>query len=351
MGSKFVLFIIIIFLYSYANNELIKLNANLKSLKNITTKLGVIEIEYGPPPHYDNSIEYYLYAKENLPLDLPDNSSYKFKNVLNANSYRTSLSSYSIENNTITVKVNSHLITKYFICELLYRTKYIDKFIYSLDNNNFVYFGGTPEYLIKNHNNYTFGDKPYRSIYFNSIVSNISIEINDKYKFKVDLYNKLLFSYDMKCPGIICIKSQDFKKFKEQYDNFLIENNILSKKATISFKISDKIVNFTTNESPYEYLVEGNIFSLGKKFLTLFDYREYNLENGFVNFYMDKNKSNFVHIYNEKMVDTKTIKYNSCFYDYFIYFIFLFLTIFTFIKTYDRNKNLYINTNLISSNV
>ena len=179
-------------------------------------------------------------------LNLPDNYIFKFENVLNTNLYRSSLPPYNIDNitnNTINTKTKSNSLSIDFICELLYLTKYIDKFVYSLDNENNVYIGGTPEYLIKKHNNYAFGDKPFKTSGFESIVSNINIEINNKNKFKLNLYDQLLFNYDKykSCAGLICLRQQEFKKCKEQFNNFTKYYNYNFIKNNYTFQFRRKI--------------------------------------------------------------------------------------------------------------
>ena len=351
MGIKYISLIIFIFYQSYVHNEIIKMNSELKNLKNITTKLGLIIIErIDPPTYYFESSYESLDPYEYLSLNLPDEFIFKIENVLNANLYSSSLPQYKIDNitnNTININTKSNSLSIDFICELLYRTKYIDKFVYSLDNENNIYIGGTPEYLIKNHNNYTFGDKPFKTSGFESIVSNINIEINNKNKFKLNLYDQLLFNYDKykSCTGLICLREQDFKKFKEQFNNFtdyynynFIKNNYT---FSISFKISDKTFNIILNGNPYDYIVEDACFSLGEIFLNLFDYREYDLEDkSKVNFYLNKNKTN-VYIYPAKLEDSNII-YSNFNYDFIVFCIVIFLTILTVLKTYDTNQNLYI---------
>ena len=62
------------------------------------------------------------------------------------------------------------------ICELFCQTKYIDKKIFSisknLENKSYKYFGGTPQNLIENLNQFTF--------YTNDTISEIELISNDK---------------------------------------------------------------------------------------------------------------------------------------------------------------------------
>lgn len=320
---------------------------NFKNLESIITKKGTIQFEISFPSHYNyetNPYEIPFSLRE--PDLLPYDSYYKIKNVQNVNLYKTSLVPYFIENDTITFTQTSFSISRDFFCDFLFQTKYIDKFAYTIDNENYVYFGGTPEDLINHHYNYTFGDKIFQGTYFESLVSKINIEINNENRFKINLYDKLLFSYNKYCKGIICLQSSDFKKFQKEFNNFTLNNNYNFTKNnypfSISFKISDKIFNISLNGNPYDYIVEDAIFSLGAEFLNLFDYREYNLESkSKVNFYLNKNKTN-VHIYKE-INDKNIISYSNCNFDLIYFCMFLFLTIFTVLKAYFRNKNLNVN--------
>ena len=348
MKIIFVVLVNFIIFHSYVNNEIIKLDDNyfndFRNKELITTK-GTIRIEYDYP-----SVYYYETYTYELPRRWDDffvyDYFYKFKNVQNAHLFKTPVS-YYIEDDTITFIEKKFSLSIDFICDFLFQTKYIDKFSYTHDNDYNVYFGGIPAHLVRNHYNYTFGDKPFSSAYFESIVSNINIEINNENKFKINIYDKLLFRYDKYCNGLICMPSSDFEKFKKQFDNFTLNNNynftMNNYSFAISFKISDKIFNISLNGNPYDYIVKKYGFSLGTKFMYLFDYREYYLGNKYqVNFYLNKNITN-VHIYKEIIDDKKNITNSKCNLDLIYFCIFLFVAIFTVLKTYNRNKNLNIN--------
>ena len=175
----------------------------------------------------------------------------------------------------------------------------------------------------------------------------ILIEINNENKFKINLYDKLLYRFEKYCGGFICLQDSDFAKFKKQFDNFTLNNNYNftsnDYSFSISFKISDKIFNISLYGNPYDYIVEFYGFALGNKFLKLFDYREYNLENRYsVNCYLNKNKTN-VQIYKEITDDKNNLTYSNCNFDLIVFCMFLFVTIFTVLKAYNRNKNSNLN--------
>ena len=78
MGIKYISLIIFIFYQSYVHNEIIKMNSELKNLKNITTKLGLIIIErIDPPTYYFESSYESLDPYEYLSLNLPDEFIFK----------------------------------------------------------------------------------------------------------------------------------------------------------------------------------------------------------------------------------------------------------------------------------
>lgn len=163
--------------------------------------------------------------------------------------------------------------------------------------------------------------------------------MNDGNKFKLKLYDKLSFYFNIFCEGLICLKSSQYNQFYEQFKNFskFYNYNFTNKNYSfcISFKISDKIFNINlTNNNPFDYIKEHYEFSLGKLFLDLFDYREHFIDNKKFNFYLNDNRTN-INIYKYIETNNKKVLNSNYKIDYIIFSIFILMIIIS----YNGNKD------------
>ena len=202
--------------FSY-EEEIIKFNSKDKH-DTIVTKYGNISTEFFQEV-FSNDITYGYRFVTVGPLTY--RNSYKFTNIKNINLFKSNhYTNIKKNNDSILVYYNYSYIPLF--CEMLYKTKYINNNIYGIDNYGYIYFGGTPEYLTINYKNYTFGDNLFceyseSELEIKTIVSNVNIQMNDGNKFKLKLYDKLLFYFNEFCEGLICLKSSQYNQFYEQF--------------------------------------------------------------------------------------------------------------------------------------
>lgn len=324
--------------FSY-EEEIIKFNSKDKH-DTIVTKYGNISTEFFQEV-FSNDITYGYRFVTVGPLTY--RNSYKFTNIKNINLFKSNhYTNIKKNNDSILVYYNYSYIPLF--CEMLYKTKYINKNIYGIDNYGYIYFGGTPEYLTINYKNYTFGENLFceyseSELEIKTIVSNVNIQMNDGNKFKLKLYDKLSFYFNKFCEGLICLKSSQYNQFYEQFKNFskFYNYNFTNKNYSfcISFKISDKIFNINlTNNNPFDYIKEHYEFSLGKLFLDLFDYREHFIDNKKFNFYLNDNRTN-INIYKYIETNNKKVLNSNYKIDYIIFSIFILMIIIS----YNGNKD------------
>ena len=157
---KLFLLLSFYFIYSYEGNSIIILPNRRGKFENIPIKYGLINytfiyhclefIKYPLP-----FVEIYLEGINNLSL-------FTFpKNKTNGEDYEL----YGDKNSSIKMIFpgKEKDIFNPLICEIFYKTKYIDKMIYSIgyyeNNEPFKFFGGTPDKIIKNLNIFTFNNK------------------------------------------------------------------------------------------------------------------------------------------------------------------------------------------------
>ena len=240
------------------------------------------------------------------------------------------------------------------ICKLLYQTQYINKKIYSignLNNNIYKFFGGMPDNIIKvkQLNKYSFNK--------NDKVSEVIIGFSngDNNIYKVNKLVEIKESYSL----IVCFPDipsifkhyEKFEHFEGIYDRYILYK--LSDKqqiefANISFKIGNKTINldkdklvFDSRNGYYLYIsqITCNNFVFGKKFLDLIDFREFNLETGEINLYVNKRNS----IIKEDK-ENKKIILNSSFNKIYLIIIIFSFTIFmmsiTIVKNFHKKKKI-----------
>ena len=251
------------------------------------------------------------------------------------------------------------------ICKLFYKTNYIDKYIYSIgkiNNKLYRFFGGTPQNITKNLNKFTFSKEDK--------VSEIKIEFNNMTKI-----------YNFKEKELPLKISDDksnlffwpfFNSFLDEYEKvdqlfgpriFQLNEEQKNLFPNISFQIGNKtiILNkdnalldylFFPNKddvSPKEYYLHvshsyENAIIFGKKFLDLFDFSEFNLENGEVNLYFNKSNNIIVENYEKKNMSLNLTFYNNCYLIVvLLFFIIFLLNVFIFRNRNKKKKIKYYN--------
>ena len=346
MKNIFSFLILFLFSISFEEDEIIRIPYGLKEFENVKTKNGPISSK--------------IIFMENTPTfndwrDIsPHTIRYIIQNIKNSELFSSNyFYNYQNLNNSIFIDINEKIFNTYwkdndliiisFICESLFRTKYIDNYIYSIgkDENNekYTFFGGTPEHLINNLNNYTFGKSMIKNemISFHAVISNITFEMADGKKLNLKLNEKFesTFEFSEELDAMLCVSKNYYDDFYKEYENYL--KNINYKGFSLSFNIDDKIFNLSNlNGNSFDYITLCNRFILGKKFFELFDYREYNLETKKVNLYLNENKK---YIF-EKKDDKNKIINSNCKIDIILFCIFMSLTLITFAKSYTKNNGI-----------
>jgi hypothetical protein len=336
-----------IFSFSFEDNEIIRIPYGVKEFTNVQTKYGPISSK--------------LKLLENTPTfndwrDVsPNTVSFCLLNIKNTNLfYSTFYQNYKNTSDSIFINVNERIFNNYwkdkdsmfnsFICESLYRTKYIDNYIYTIgnneDNEKYLFFGGTPKNLINNLNHYSFGKYMVKNelISFNVIIANISFAMADGIKLNFKLSEKLISSFELSedIDAMICVSDNYYNDFYKENEKYLKDKNF--EHFSLTFKIDDKIFSLSDmNGNTLDYITLCDRFILGKKFLELFDYREYNFETKIVNFYLNKNKK---YIVREKEETKKEISTSNSKIEIILFSIFLGMTLVTFAKSYSKNKGI-----------
>ena len=321
---KKLLFLLFLFIHCNYKDEIIRIPKETQ--KDIPTKNGLINYYFFT--RYCKAIEF----EGRTPC-----STYKIENMKNLNLFvpenlnRNFLTEISGEKNDIlSLSFDSYAGKELdsenrIICELFYQTKYIDKKIFSISNNlenkSYKYFGGTPQNLIENLNQFTF--------FTNDSISEIELISNDKknHKIKINstMNNKIEFNDD---DYMVCFSHDIFSELKNilfnhyrdtfffiyktkyiQYQIFDLDEEQKKNFPEIKIKIGNKIISLNKNDlirednyidlkgydDLHNYLFiksspcDNNIFGL--KFLEKFEMREYNLETKEINLYLSKNKS------------------------------------------------------------
>jgi hypothetical protein len=188
---------------SKKNNSIITIPNLEGRYENISTKLGFINYEFRVITEevIKWPLSFCFYRLEGIKnLDLLNLT--EFKNC------NTKIHCKNKDSIQLDFLFSSQDIYNNLICKILYKTKYIDKMIYSygiINNRNYKYFGGIPENIIKAKKlkKFTFNkddrvskiiirspEDPYTEIYANEIIDTLngegsSIEIIDDVNFMV----------------------------------------------------------------------------------------------------------------------------------------------------------------------
>ena len=210
------------------------------------------------------------------------------------------------------------------ITEVLYQTGYINKKIYSVgDIDNYIYFGGIPKNF-----------KYYKKFILNKndIISKIEVD-----KYIIDIKRKKYNFFDLFFnDNFISFINDNLRKFNDNDD---------SKYSNLKIKIGNKIIFYKhkyCNKFKYN-IVDNQIKGLKnlRSFMSNFIYREYNLEKGEVNLYLDAPK--------DIIEENKEIILNNSSFDFMIFVMVVLIVVFIIIINY--HKNLKNNKFLYSDNL
>ena len=348
------LYLIIFLIYdiiSIEENNIIRIPNKEGIFKNINTKNGLINFGF----YYSDDFCSILYIK------------YIIEGIKNLNLIKESEKALASKFN---IYDNENLEMIYYneerdkfsplICEIFYKTKYIDNMIYSIgnneDNESYKFFGGTPINLIENLNKFSFHKNKDK-------ISEINIGFNNGTNYLINNFDNDLVEFREDEYSLLCLpenilnkfKNLFLKNFEETIYNYKIFYRLASYKINkkqkdlfpnISFTIGNKIFNLNPeNAFSTKYNLDDDFFFIirtpcdkiifGLKFLELFNFREFNLETGEINLYLDKNKNFFI----EKEENKKIFNSSICFI-IIIISIFLLSLILTKAKNYYKNKKI-----------
>lgn len=270
---KSVLFLIIIFIsFSYSiNEEIISFPDNVNSYR-IKTKYGLINLEktsYNTENSETKINGLYLIGIKNLslytPPDIEGISINKIGDIIKFTIYDNNLN-----------KLNP------LLCDLFYQTHYIEKKIYSIENNArnnpYKYFGGVPNEIIEKLNKFEFK--------INDEIPNFYLLRGEEWEKEED-YELIEFNplerlefnegFEKNCAGIML---EEFTYVFWEFDivKYRFENK--NKYITITFR--NKKTENNPNRSFYDFFYEypcSNLV-LGSKFLDMVNVREFNLDTG-----------------------------------------------------------------------
>ena len=363
-----VTIIIFIVINSIKNDSIIRIPNFQGRFQNITTKNGLINYEFRiifkEYEHSRFAISSSIYILEGI----------KNLNLLNLTELKLyNIKIYGKNNDSIQfdfIFEDSDLHND-LICQILYKTKYIDKMIYSygmLNNNNYKYFGGTPKNIIKvkKLKKFTFNkddrvskiiirspEDPYAEVYGNEIIDTIneerrSIKISDIDDCMVCIPNssiKLLNVYKM---GVyiedVFKRHLYYKLDKRQKESFESISFMIGKK-NITLNRDDIIFQSKNTDEYFLTIYIGicNEFIFGKKFMKLFEFSEINMETKEVSLFMNPKKKiiteNEINNKNNKKILNSNINSN-----YYIIILLLSFIVFvmsiTLVKNYYKNKKI-----------
>lgn len=337
---------------SIEENNIIRIPNKEGIFKNINTKNGPINFGF----YYGDDFCSILYIK------------YIIEGLKNLNLLKTSgktlMSKFNInDNGNLEMIYYNEERDKFspLICEIFYITKYIDKMFYSIgnneDNESYKFFGGTPINLVENLNKFSFHKNTDK-------ISEIKIEFNNGTDYLINNFDNELVEFREDEYSLLCLPENILNQFKnlflnnfeETIYNYKIFYRLTTYKINekqkelfpkISFRIGNKIFNLNRkNAFSTKYnLEDDNYFIIrtpcdkiifGLKFLELFNFREFNLETGEINLYLDKSKNFLV----EKEENNKTIYKSSICFIIIIISIFFVSLILTKAKNYYKNKKI-----------
>ena len=366
--NTLVSILVFIGINSIKNDSIIRVPNFQGRFQNITTKIGLINYEF--------RIIFKEYEYSRFAIS---SSIYRLEGIKNLNLLNlTELKNYDAKiygNNNDSIQFDFIFEDKDLhndlICKILYKTKYIDKMIYSygiLNNNNYKYFGGTPKNIIKvkKLKKFTFNkddrvskiiirspEDPDAEIYGNEIIDTLnekrrSIKITDIEDCMICIPNghdKLLNVYKM---GVyvedVFKRHQYYKLDKRQQESFKSISFIIGKK-NITLNRDDIIFQ---SKNTYEYFLKINMglcteFIFGKKFMKLFEFSEINMETKEVSLFMNQKKKIITEIEvnntNKKEVLNSNINSNYYIIIFLLSFIVFVMSI-TLVKNYHKNKKI-----------
>ncbi len=369
MKIEYLLSIIIfIGINSNKNNSIIRLPNFQGRFQNISTKNGLINYEF--------RIKYEEYEYSRFALSTSTYRLERIKNLdlLNLTEFKHyDIKIYGKNNDSIQISFFLENRDRYndLICKILYKTKYIDKMIYSygiLNNKNYKYFGGTPKNVIKvkKLKKYTFSrddkvskiiirspEDPYTEIFGNEIIDTLygegrSIIITDDDDSMVCIpykYSKLLEVYK--------IGNYEEEIFK-RYLYYQLDKRQLKFFESISFMIGNKNITlnrdniFVHSKKTDEYFLAistfgCNQFIFGKKFMKLFEFSEINMETKEVSLFMSQKKKIITEkeINNESKKEILKSNINSNYYIIiFLLSFIVFVMSIVIAKNYHKNKKI-----------
>ena len=356
--KKLILLLLLYFIYSYEENSIIKIPNSKGRFENIPTKYGLINYEFiyeslptfrWPLPF----IQYNLEGINNLSLfQLPEDKLYEQYKV------------YGEKNNSIQIfsQWRENDIFNPLICEIFYKTKYIDKMIYSIgyyeNYRPYKFFGGTPNKIIKNLQKFTFNNNT-------DIISKIEIKFDNGKNFTINIEEKnKRFQFDEEYGNMIGLPynifnifyNKIFKDYKEEeifggfyvrYHVYKLNEEQIKAFPNITFTIGNKILNLNRKNAistknnylfihKYSYYYNEDEFHFGQKFFELFNITEFDLHSGDTNLYLEKNKDYII----EKEDNKKNIKNSDFDIIVIIFFMILISMIITVFKNYYKNKKI-----------
>jgi len=359
-------FIIFIGINSIENISIIRIPESKEMLHNITTKNGFIN--YSFEIFSDEFIHYPIFA-----------AIYRLEGIKNLNLlnltelkivdkrgryneiYTKNKDSIKLQFNTFTKDLFNDII-----CKILYKTKYIDKMIYSygiFNNKKYKYFGGIPENVIKEKNlkKFTFSKNDYVS----KIIIRSSEDSFPRIYGKERIYTlngegRFIEIIDYN-DYMVCIPNQHtnlFNMYKRcRYENFVFHRNThykLDKRqhnffGSITFMIGNKNITLNRNDLLlYSKITDINFLEIdddcqnitfGRKFIKLFEFSEFNMETKEVSLFMSQKKKTITETEIKKEILYSNINSNY-------YIIILLLSFFAFIisiilvKNYHKNKKI-----------
>ena len=359
-------FLIIIFNINFSKaNNIIQIPTGEGSFTNISTKYGYINYEF---------YKSYIPVRWPVPLIM-----YKLEGIKNLSLLNNfidlqlgdTFEIFGLNKDKLKMAFEGHEFDDLndYLCQIFYKTHYIDKMIYSIGNNEknefYKFYGGMPENLTNNLNKFTFSNE-------NKKLSEINFELNNGTKLTLNINRDILFQIDDHMNSFFCLPYNIFHTFEkllvkdaEEYD-YIPDNAIYSRTKiyrlnetqknlfpkSISFKIGNKNIilkknqmisldDFNKNLSlfllfiNYDSCASGKII-FGNKFLKLFNFYEEDLELGEYNLYLNKNSEDIIEEEGRKNI---IINSDSKIQINIIIFIFIVCTItLVLFRQYHRNK-------------
>jgi len=365
----FIYVIVFICINSNKNNSIIRIPRDEGSYQNISTKNGLIN--YGFRIKYKEFIKWpvgiAIYVLEGIKnLNLLNLTELKKGNTeINKEIYGENKDSIKLE-----IYYYSEDIFNDLICKILYKTKYIDKMIYSygiLNKINYKYFGGFPENIIKEKElkkiTFSKDDRVSKIIIrnpedsFTEIYGNEIIDILDGEGRSIEIVDDLGY--------MVCIPNRH-SKLLEIYEKGIYEEDLFKRRlyykldksqqkyfGSISFIIGNKNVTLNRDDillksrgKEYTFLAIDSFcpqFKFGTKFLNLFEFSEFNMETNEVSLFVSQNNKIITEKIANNEIKTESLNSNiNC--NYYIVILLLsfiaFMISITLVKNYQKNKKI-----------